>query len=209
MLIDRNDLVDCSEAFAFIGNSLLSPMNQTEPLGIEPAFWDAFPAFGDDAVRAAVASCRDYACSAQEFARDGGNPVQVVSVEFTKLFVGPPRPAAAPWETFYRQGGGDTAVGFGQATFEMRELLRNAGLEVSNDNNQYADHMGIELLLLSVFVGRAAEGEGSLEEAAEFACSHPASWIAPFREKVGEATPEGYFSRLAALAEALLHLVAA
>ena len=209
MLNDHNDLVDCSEALAFIGNSLLSPMNQTGALGIDPAFWDAFPAFGDGAVRTAVASCRDYAFAAQESARDGGDPVQAASVEFTKLFVGPPRPAAAPWETFYRSGGSDAAIGFGQATFEMRGLLRDAGLEVSNDNNQYADHMGIELLLLSELVGRAADGEGSPEEAAEFARSHPASWIGQFREKVDEAAPEGYFSRLTSLAEALLRLVAA
>lgn len=209
MFDDRIDLVDCSEALAFIGNSLLSPMSQTDPIGIEPEFWDVFPVFGSDAMRGAVALCRGYAFSAQESARSGGDPVQTASVEFTKLFVGPPRPSAAPWETFYLTGGGDAAVGFGQATFEMRELLRGAGLEVSNDDNQYADHMGIELLLLSELIGRAAEGEGSPEEAAEFARSHPASWIGPFREKIDEVAPKGYFSRIASLAEALLHLIAA
>ena len=35
-------------------------------------------------------------------------------------------------------GGVDAAAGFGQATFEMQELLRGAGLEVSSGNNQYA-----------------------------------------------------------------------
>ena len=208
MLRDRNELIDCSEAFAFIGNSLLSPMNQTDSMGADPAFWDAFPDFGDDTVREAIASCREYAVSAQELAREGGDPVQRVSVEFTKLFVGPPKPAAAPWETFYRSGGDGAAVGFGQATFEMRELLRGAGLEVSNDNNQYADHMGIELLLLSVLLERAATGENALEEAADFANSHPAAWIGPFSEKVNEAAPGGYFGRLLAFASGLLGTLA-
>ena len=209
MLRNRDDYVDFSEALAFVGNSLLSPMNQTDTLGLVPAFWDVFPDFGESSVREAIESCREYAVDAQEFAREGNDSVQRASVEFTKLFVGPPRPAAAPWEAHYRSGGNDAAVGFGQATFEMRELLRDAGLEVSNDNNQYADHMGIELLLLSVLVGRAAEDEGSLEEAAEFARNHPASWIGPLRERIDEAAPEGYFSRLVALTEALLHLVTA
>ena len=171
MLRDRNELIDCSEAFAFIGNSLLSPMNQTDSMGVDPAFWDAFPDFGEDAVREAIASCREYAASAQELARGGGDPVQRASVEYTKLFVGPPKPAAAPWETFYRSGGDGAAVGFGQATFEMRELLRNAGLEVSNDNNQYADHRGIELLLVSVLLERALLAcEGALNVFSLDAC---------------------------------------
>lgn len=39
----------------------------------------------------------------------------------------------------------------------MRALLRNAGLEVSNENNQYADHVGIELLYASVPCGTCAQ----------------------------------------------------
>ena len=54
------------------------------------------------------------------------------------------RPRLLPWETMYR--GENVTVGFGQATFEMRELLREAGLEVRNVNDQYEDHLGIELL---------------------------------------------------------------
>ncbi|MBR0404634.1 MAG: molecular chaperone TorD family protein [Eggerthellaceae bacterium] len=204
MLCDENELIDCSEALAFIGNSLLSPMRQTGAMGVDPAFWDAFPDFGDDAVREAIASCREYAVSAQELERGGGDPVQRASVEYTKLFIGPPRPAAAPWETFYRSGGDEVTVGFGQATFEMQELLRNAGLEVSNENNQYADHMGIELLLLSVLLERAASGETAFEEATNFANVHPASWIGLFSDKVSKAAPKGYFAPLLALASSLL-----
>lgn len=208
MLRDKNELVDCSEVFAFIGNSLLSPMNQTGAMGIDPAFWDAFPGFGDDAVREAIASCREYAISAQQFECEGGDPVQRASIEYTKLFVGPPRPAAAPWETFYRSGGDGTTVGFGQATFEMQKLLRDAGLEISNKNNQYADHMGIELLLLSVLLERAASGDAAFEGAVDFANAHPATWIGLFTDKVLVAAPKGYFARLLILATSLLGMLA-
>ena len=34
-----------------------------------------------------------------------------------------------------------------------------------NDSNQYADHMGLELLALSALVDRTATGEESLEKA--------------------------------------------
>lgn len=166
---DAQDLLNFSEAFAFIGNSLLKPMSQTEEVGLEPAFWAQFPDFGDERVTAALAALGDFAVRAQERQGAGENVVERVSVEYTKLFIGPPRPAAAPWETFYRgDGSTEVAVGFGQATFEMRELLRRNGLAVSNENNQYADHMGIELLLLSVLARRAADAAaGACAQAAE------------------------------------------
>ena len=41
-----------SEAYAFIGNSLLKPMTMTSTVGLDPAFWEAFPSFDDEAVAA-------------------------------------------------------------------------------------------------------------------------------------------------------------
>ena len=57
----------------------------------------------------------------------------------------------------YRPGFEGATVGFDQATFEMRVLLRNVGLEVSIENNQYADHVGIELLYTSALCGTCAQ----------------------------------------------------
>ena len=162
-----------SEAYAFIGNSLLKPMTMTSTVGLDPAFWEAFPSFDDEAVAEAVAACARYAEGAVQRAEAGEDEPQRAAVEYTKLFVGPPSPAAAPWETMYR--GKNVTVGFGQATFEMRELLREAGLEVRNVNNQYED---IE--------------------------KHPLSWVDAFRARIAEAAPDGYFVSLAGLARALL-----
>lgn len=203
-----------SDAFAFLGNSLLAPMTQTEAVGLDPAFWQAFPTFDNDEVAQAVQACEAYAQQTAQRAAEGENVVQNCAVEYTHLFVGPPRPAAAPWETMYRaqaamqkaaadaqkaaaensdgapavrdvaanpQGADSAAsyaaprqaaampasvVGFGQATFEMQDLLRKAGLQVQNENNQYADHMGIELLLLSELCRRAAAGSAAENVAA-------------------------------------------
>lgn len=142
-----------------------------------------------------------------------------VAVEYTRLFVGPPSPAAPPWETFYRSEG--VTVGFGEATFRMRELLRAVGLEVRNDNNQYEDHLGIELLYLSVLcarvfvgddesVGRArcaqVAGDGPVgsEQVREFIEEHPLNWVGAFRDRVAETFPEGYFCHVLTLAERIL-----
>jgi len=196
------ELSGLSQVFAFVGNSLLKPVNQTPKVGLDPAFWAEFLDFDDAAVAAAVNACKAFA---QAGAAEGEAFETRVAVEFTRLFIGPPKPAAAPWESFYRAGGG---TGFGQATFEMRALLRDAGLEMTGENNQYADHIGIELLLLSVLLERAAAGEGTVEAAAVFAHAHPASWMTEFRAKVQAEAPDGYHAHLLALAEALLGLLA-
>ena len=246
-----NDAVrgQLADAYAFLGNSLLKPMTQTADVGLDPAFWEAFPAFGSSDVAAAVASCARYAERARrEAASEGADPVERCAVEYTRLFIGPPSPAAAPWETMYRGSGlselaadggrnagagaapngepgacselgvdvdarsGDGQpggrrrrgrnagpVGFGQATFEMRELLRENCLELRNENNQYEDHMGIELLLLSEFVRR-----GDLDAADAFARDHPLDWVGRFRSAVTEAFPGGYFDNLLGVVAALL-----
>ena len=171
-----------SEAYAFIGNSLLKPMTMTSTVGLDPAFWASF-----------------------RRAEAGEDEPQRVAVEYTKLFVGPPSPAAAPWETMYR--GQDVTVGFGQATFEMRELLRAAGLEVRNENNQYEDHMGIELLYLSSQCARVdagAEDAPAPDAVADFIEAHPLSWAEAFRARIAETAAHGYFAPLVGLAQALL-----
>lgn len=195
-------LDDLANALAFAGNSLLAPMTQTEAVGVDPAFWEAFPDLGDARVRQALDGCTAWARDAQARGDAGEDMVQQVSVEYTRLFMGPPSPAAPPWETMNREEG--VSVGFGKPTFAMQDVLRDMGLQVGNANNQYADHMGIELLALSEMMRRVQTGAMDAEEVAAFAREHPAAWIGAFRTKVHEAAPGGYFDHLLALTEALL-----
>lgn len=201
--------VDLGEAFAFVGNSLLAPMNQVSEIGLDPTFWEGFPDFGSTQVAGALEACKAYAEDAQALTTAGGDPVQRESVEYTKLFIGPPRPAAAPWETMYRAEG--VTVGFGEPTFAMQNLLREAGLEMSNKNNQYADHIGIELLYASVLCTRLAEAEDDESERtmlanklSGFAQEHPLEWIGRLRAAVAESEPDGYIVKMIDLANALL-----
>lgn len=85
-----------AEAYGFLGNSLLKPMSQTAAVGIDPEFWAAFPDFGDAGVKGAIARCERYAEGARSYAENGGDAVERVSVEYTRLFVGPPSPPRRP-----------------------------------------------------------------------------------------------------------------
>lgn len=198
-----------AQAFAFLGNSLLKPMTQTSSVGLDARFWREFPDFGLEEVAASVDACILYVEGLESV--EPTKAVEEVSVEYTKLFVGPPKPAAPPWETMYRSD--DVTVGFGDPTFEMRDLLRKAGLQLSNENRQYEDHMGIELLYLSTLCTSAAglleSGEKDAAEelasqARDFVQSHPLSWLDSLSARVGRVFPEGYFFCLLTLCGTLL-----
>ena len=211
MTHDAQTWTNLAEVLAFAGNSLLSPMNRTGAVGLDPAFWKVVPDFGDDRVKAAIEVCSEYAEGVQAFASEGGDAVQRASVEYTKLFIGPPQPAAAPWETMYGGDGKEVTVGFGKATFEMRELIREAGLEVSNENNQYADHIGIELLYASVLCTRIAEAVDDetvqvelQEKLGAFLQNHPLAWIDKLYAAVEASEPGGYIAAILALSKAVL-----
>ena len=199
-----------SQLYAFLGNSLLSPMSRTESVGLDPAFWRELGGLLDGALADSAESLASWAKRASADAARS-EVVQRVSVEFTQLFVGPPKPAAAPWES--ANGPVDSHVGFGEATFAMRERLRALGLELCNENNQYEDHVGIELLYLSELCRRASEEPSGAacdaaapdaEEIASCIREHPLAWVPRLREKVAASQPEGYFIRLLDVVLALL-----
>ncbi|MDO4289929.1 MAG: molecular chaperone TorD family protein [Eggerthellaceae bacterium] len=224
-MVSANDWQMRAEAYAFLGNSLLAPMTQTSDVGCDPAFWEAFPDFGNAEVARAAAELAAWARQQAESDIAREKLVERVSVEYTHLFVGPPSPAAPPWETMNRREG--ATVGFGEPTFQMRALLREAGLELSGENRQYEDHLGIELLYASELCRRAGEdadaddggtdaeidagADGKIDantpsDLARFLDEHPRGWIDAFARRVEDAAPDGYFARFVALVRAVCNL---
>ena len=200
------DLNTYADLIAFVGNSLLSPMSQTETIGLDASFWKAFPDINDGGVRQAVKHCEQRAQTLVDAAITFPAAVEAVSIEYTKLFIGPPRPLVAPWESAYTES--DPHIGFGEATFAMQRELQQEGLKVDGVSNQFADHIGIELLLLSVIARQVASGEVSQDRLISYTAAHPASWIDRFNEKVCTAIPDGYYCPLVTLGNRLVHLVA-
>lgn len=187
-----------AQALAFVGNSLLAPVSQIERVGLDGDFWQDFPDFGMPAVGRA---CDRMAHIVEGFDASREEDVRDVSVEFTRLFVGPPSPAAAPWETMYRTGG---HVGFGSATVEMQKRLEQLHLKVSNENRQYADHIGLELLYLSELVRRASEGDEECAREASAFAAKMREWVPKLRERISREAPGGYYEGVAGVACALL-----
>lgn len=222
----NDDWQSASELYAFLGNSLLDPMNRTETVGLDVDFWIAISEMFEGSLETEAMALASWANGHARENRE--HVVREVSVEFTHLFVGPPKPAAAPWESAY--GNVESHVGFGAATHEMRDIMRDMGLSLQNESNQYEDHIGIELLIASEMCRRIASGSsygfagGVVKEIdapsqcgdsgdddvidavrfAEYAVEHPLRWIGKMRARVSAEAPDGYFARVLGLAEATL-----
>lgn len=200
------------DVYAFLGNELLTPINRSDQrCGLDPGFWGDAPVPDNEQGRHGLARLEAYARAAQEPHDDGDSKVPGLlqtAVEYTYLFIGPPRPTADPWETM-NDPANERHVGYGRATVAMKKLLEEEGLELSNENHQYEDHIGIELLYLSALCDRAsAASEAAREEyagkARDFIGAHPLRWLPLLRAKVDEQRPQGYYSALLEYAEGVL-----
>ena len=190
-----------ADAYAFFGNTLLRPMTQTSDIGLDPSFWESFPDFGSEKAKEACRKCADFAERMKPLGIDAAK--HRIAVEYTALFIGPPSPAAEPWETFYQDA--PATAGFGQPAHDMARILAENGLSVQTENNQYPDHIGIELLCLSVLCRSAAAGGQDAEgHADDFARVHPLAWIAKLESKTAAARPEGYYRLVIGVVRSIL-----
>ena len=193
-----------AQTLAFLGNSLLGPMEHDAAFGLDPAFWEVFPADRENAlVDEALGSLARWAHGQGSLEPDAA--LDRVNTEYARLFIGPPRPAAAPWQTMY--AGEETHVGMGRPAFQMKQRLREAGMELRCAGQQYEDHIGLELLLASVYVEREAAGSLEAGTACSFAQDCPLAWIGLLRERAAAAAPEGYYALLLQLAHGVLQTV--
>lgn len=185
-IVTQIDCLQYGDMLAFIGNSLLKPMTQTQSVGLDPLFWKSLPDFGEDSIGEAVSLCEGIA---ERIGREcGERAVEVVSVEYTRLFVGLLRRrlrrgrrciAEAPMLVLARQPS------------KCAIAWRNIGLELSNENRQYEDHMGIELLYLSELCRCAVKGENCENQLRSFIAKHPLSWIDAFLDRIEGVFPKG------------------
>lgn len=139
---------------------------------------------------------------AQAAADQGG--LQGLRDEFTRLFVGPSRPLAGPWESLY-VGCGDQL--FTEATLEVRGQYAAAGFRNAGYPQEPDDHLASELSFMLALCRRTMErashdrqGCGAdISRSKRFLEDHLAGWIGPFAMRVGEAQVRSGFYPAAAL----------
>lgn len=200
--LNAEDWRTYAQVFSFVGNELLVPMNRSGNVqGLNPSFWESAPVADNDLSRTGQQRLIEYAKAAASNVQDSTHApgMMSASVEYAHFFIGPPSPAASPWETT-NDPRNEAKVGFGSSTIAMKRLLAEEGLQLSNENNQYEDHIGIELLFLSALCEKGASEADLLavKKALVFAREHPLSWIDRLRANVNAERPQGYYSALLA-----------
>jgi TorA maturation chaperone TorD len=100
-----------------------------------------------------------------------GEDADAVGRDFARLFVGPGRLQAPPWESVHRSR---ERLLFEAETFQVREWYARYGLEAPRLNREPDDHIGLELEFLATLAERAitALEEDRPEDAGELVSAH-------------------------------------
>lgn len=124
--------------------------------------------------------------------------------EYHRLFLGPSRPVAPPFESVYRDG-----TAFGPATRGFLSELQEAGLEPLEGFRLPPDHVALEIEFLAHLEVRArqARDQGHHEESAmwsekarNFVDEHLARWLPLFLARLESGAPQSPYTALVRVA---------
>ncbi|MFW6081115.1 MAG: TorD/DmsD family molecular chaperone [Desulfosalsimonas sp.] len=120
-------------------------------------------------------------------------------LDHARLFIGPFELAAAPFGSVYLDGGRTL---MGESTSNIRDLYRQAGLEMAENFNNPPDHIIAELEFAAYLVS-AESGPETAENIKElklrFFRDHLGAWIEPFTRAVEQGAATGFYQLLGRL----------
>lgn len=115
--------------------------------------------------------------------------------EYRRLFVGPNVKPAPPWGSVYTDR---ECVIFGESTLNLRQWMREKGIERQQDENAPEDHIGLMLLLMA-WIAR-----NQPQDLEEYLKSHFLMWSSHFLVQLAEASDHPFYEGLALLTKASL-----
>ena len=130
--------------------------------------------------------------------------------EFTRLFIGPIRLVAPPWESMYV---GKESMLFQESTLAVRRFYQSYGLQPEGYPRVADDSLALELAFMSKMAERActAFGEDKREElrsalsgACEFLTEHMLVWIPKFLERMKDSPSDVLYPQLCLILSAFL-----
>ena len=130
--------------------------------------------------------------------------------DYTRLFIGPGKVIAAPWESVYFS---DERLTFQEQTLDVRNWYRRFGLEADKIHQEPDDHIGLELLFLSHLAAQGIQAlneqdntrfEMLLDAQREFLQKHVGSWALTWCELVEENARTDFYKGLASLTRGVL-----
>ncbi len=125
--------------------------------------------------------------------------------DYARLFVGPNRLLAPPWESVYRSS---EHLLFERQTFEVRQQYQRYGMETRQSNVEPDDHIGLELRFMAHLDGLALfsmeKGDTNLtieavEATGRFLTEHLLQWTPQFLDLVMKSANTAYYRAVAQL----------
>lgn len=122
-----------------------------------------------------------------------------LSLEFSRLFIGPAHPPAIPFASFYLS---ETHSLMTEETLAVRKQYLEADLALKNLHQMPDDHIAIELDFLYYLTARSlelskngknTEAEKYLKLRHDFLTDHFVLWAPSFAHQILESTSEDYF----------------
>lgn len=141
---------------------------------------------------------------AQAFAADD---LQTLLVDHTRLFIGPSRPLAIPYGSFWLTG--DTSL-MPEATQAIQDIYQEGGFDVDEDYGDLPDHVAVELEFLYAlhFARTQALHNNEGDEVAtlntirqRFLREHLGKWVVPFTAAIRQNADTTFYRELAELTE--------
>jgi putative dimethyl sulfoxide reductase chaperone len=157
---------------------LLEPVHEENKEIVSEQFWRQFPL--EAANEHIMSGLKQLVhCTSKLAEQDLRNSIEEVNVEYTKLFIGPGVPKSPPWESFYNTR---KKLFFGTTAYVIKDLLSKQGLESKHSGRQPEDHLGLELLYLTILTEQVHNEDlqsqvNIIKDQLAFMDEHLLSWI--------------------------------
>ena len=183
--------------YSFFANSLLEPVSEENQEVLTKEFWRNFPLEGaNPQLVLGLEKLIQYGAQLEQL--DAEEARNTVNLEYTVLFLGPGNPKAPPWESFYRS---KNKLFFGVTAFEMKQLLHENGIMSKKQGQQPEDHLGLQLLFISVLTNQLKElsGEEQISKVREQLSvieKHLLSWVPDLCQDAKDHGEVGFYGAL-------------
>lgn len=136
--------------------------------------------------------------------------LSVIKRDFQRLFIGPDRLPAPPWESVYRS---PEQLMFEEQTIQVRQAYARMGFSAPTQYNEPEDHFGLEMMFLVHLCGlgiAALEQDSSesldyvLDAMRSFFSEHLLAWTPRFLNDVAQSAQTDYYRGAALLASGSL-----
>ncbi len=143
-----------------------------------------------------VSRSQRYWSLAQAFLPPADGATRDLSLAYTRLFFGPGRPTAHPYESVFIEG-----RMMGEAAAQVVECYAEAGLQVSNYSHELPDHVTLELAYMAYLVAQEANDTGKAkvwrDRQYRFLHGHLARWLPQFCERIEASEANQYYRAVA------------